>query len=133
MDDGLTERQSAFLAFRDLREAIGDLSAQDINRMSMSDFTEISRRADLPAVDPFSEAYLARPSAQQEPSPAPPQPPQRPDVASMSWQDYAAWRESSGLAERSAEGMSRASIRMSDRWAKSDVPVNGRTSHYSGQ
>jgi hypothetical protein len=40
------------------------------------------------------------------------------DVQSMSWEEYAQWREASGLAARSAEGMTHASISMASRWYK---------------
>jgi hypothetical protein len=55
-----------------IREAVEDLSAADINRMSMADYAEIRRRAGLPEIDPFATAYAA-----YEPgSPAPVQQPQ---------------------------------------------------------
>jgi hypothetical protein len=133
MTDGLTPRLDAFLAARKLADdyELSDLSPQEINRLSMADYARIRERAGLPAADPFATAYTT-PAPQQATAPAQSPAPDAPDPAAMSWQEYAAWREQSGLATRSAEGMSRAAISMSDRYARNDVPANGRRSFYSG-
>ena len=131
--DGLTETQRAFLSSRHLTEAVEDLSAADINRMSMTDYREIRHRAGLPDVDPFATAYAPAEPPRQAPAPAQQPAPEAPDVAAMDWAEYAAYREASGLAARSNEGMSHASLSMTDRWLRPTVAPSGRTRYYSGQ
>jgi hypothetical protein len=134
MTDGLTDTQRAFLSSRALAADFEDMSAQDINRMSFDEWAARTGRATVSEIAAQAHAY-APPSAQRAPAPAQaaPDAPQQPDVAAMSWQEYAAYRESSGLAQRSSEGMSRAALSMSDRRVRNDVPANGRRSFYSGQ
>jgi hypothetical protein len=72
-----------------------------------------------------AQAALAAYNRQQDASgtaasaaPAAPEPPTVPDFANMSAAEYAAYREQSGIAPRSAEGMQRASLSMQDRWVR---------------
>lgn len=131
MTDGLTDTQRAFLSSREHAADFEDMSAQDINRMSFADYARRTGRPTL--AESIAAAAQSPPSAQRAPAPAQaaPDAPEQPDVASMGWAEYAAYRQSSGLAERSAEGMSRASLSMADRYARNDVPANGRRSFYS--
>lgn len=62
-----TPMQDAFVASQQLREAVEDLSAQDLNRMSMADYREIRRRAGLPDIDPFTRAYAGYETQLQAP------------------------------------------------------------------
>jgi len=56
-----TSRLSAWL---DAQKLAGDyelsgLSAQEINRLSMTDYARIRERAGLPAIDPYADAYAS--------------------------------------------------------------------------
>jgi hypothetical protein len=132
--DGLTETQRAFLSSRVLAADFEDLSAQDINRMS---YTEWAARTGRPSLGEIAAQTVAGNQTPGPPAsqPAPGQPVilQAPDVAAMDWQAYAQWRMASGLAARSDEGMSHASLSMADRWRKPDVGPTGRNTYYSGQ
>lgn len=95
-DDGLTPTQRAFLSASQLREAVEDLSAQEINALDLSTYARIRERAGLPAIDPFSEAYTTppgRPRTAQAPEAVAPQPQdQGTDFRSMGMAEYAAIR-----------------------------------------
>jgi hypothetical protein len=95
MSSGLTPRGDAFLAASQLREATEDLSAQEINKLSMSDYARIREAAGLSSVDPYSEAYAPEPPGRprqaqghpdQDPQPEPI------DVQAMGMTEYAAIR-----------------------------------------
>ena len=110
------------------------LSARELAEMDMDAYARLTGRATVSEIAAQAHDYTP-PSAQraQAPAQAAPDAPEQPDVASMDWAEYAAYRQSSGLAERSAEGMSRASLSIADRYTRNDVPANGRRSFYSGQ
>lgn len=59
MTEEITPMQEAFLVSQQLRQAVEDLTAADINRMSVADYGKVRERAGLPAVDPYSDAYAA--------------------------------------------------------------------------
>jgi hypothetical protein len=92
---GLTPIGEAFLAASQLREAVEDLSAADINRMSFSEYARIRESAGLPSIDPFSEVYSPEPpgrprSAQDDPGRDPQ--PEPIDLQAMGMAEYAAIR-----------------------------------------
>lgn len=69
---GLTPIGEAFLSASQLREAVEDLSAADINRMSFSDYSKIREAAGLPGIDLYADIYSPDPpgrprSAQGDP------------------------------------------------------------------
>jgi hypothetical protein len=81
-----------------------------------------------------AQAAIAAYNRQQDASetasaaPAAPEPPTVPDFANMSAAEYAAYREQSGIAARSAEGMTRGSLSMEARAVrKHDFGPDGRT------
>ena len=108
-DDGLTPTQRAFLSASQLREAVEDLSAADINRMSFSEYARIRGRAGLPGVDPFAKAYAPEPSGRprqaqghpgQDPQPEPI------DIQAMGMAEYRRVREQLGIGRSpSARGL----------------------------
>jgi hypothetical protein len=116
-------------------ESFEDLSPAQINAMSFEEWAARTNRrppaeAALAALDAQYEAPA--PEGQEQP-PAPVREPQQPDVADMSWQEYAAYREASGIAEHSNEGMSRAEVQLMSRLERRNIPPTGRTAWYSGQ
>lgn len=102
----------AFRASRALADEgeLSGLSAQDINRLSMAQYREIRRRAGLPDVDPFEQAYkdYDEPVAgiPRQGPPTAPQPvqeqPQGLDPNSPEY--FAAWRQERLARSTSGEG-----------------------------
>lgn len=112
------------------------LSAAELNALDMDDYARLTGRPTVSesAIASLDAGHAARPPTPAQPAPAPAQSapgiPHQPDVASMDWAEYAAYRQSSGLADRSTEGMSRASVSITSRFERSDVPANGRREFY---
>lgn len=96
-DDGLTPTQRAFLSASQLREAVEDLSAAEINRLPMTDYAKLRERAGLPAVDPFADVYApalpGRPRMAQAPDAQAPEPQDPGDFSQLSMAEYAAIRD----------------------------------------
>ncbi|HET9081124.1 MAG TPA: hypothetical protein VFO01_11510 [Trebonia sp.] len=112
------------------------LSARELAEMDLSEYARLTGRptpaeAALRAVEAQHQppAQHGQPQPQKVPQTVPAE---QPDPLAMTWEEYAQWRDASGLAARSAEGMSRASLSMSARYVRNDVPVNGRRQSYSG-
>lgn len=108
MSNGLTPIGEAFLAASELQEAAEDLSAAEINKMSMADYAKIRERAGLPSIDPYAEVYstdfVPPGTPRQEQAPAAlgtPEPqPQGIDVASLDMQTYGQLRGQLGVQGR---------------------------------
>lgn len=96
-----------------LRVAETGLSAAELTALDMDEFASVTGRPTMGEI--AAHALDSAPPAQQAPAPAQTPAPEQPDPLSMDWQDYAAWREASGLAARSNEGMSHASVSLMDR------------------
>jgi hypothetical protein len=119
----------------------GMLDADAIRQMDLAQYRALRLRAGLADVDPFEQAHVGY-EPQQTPGkdPAavaatqnPPHSTEWVDVQSMDWETYSRWRQESGLAAKSDEGMSRASLSMARRYNKQDAgPQSGRTSFYRG-
>lgn len=112
------------------------LAARELAEMDLSEYARVTGRqapaeAALAALDAQHEGEHQAP---QQPALAPEQTaPERPDVGAMDWAEYAAYRERSGIAARSAEGMSRAEVHLMGRMERRNIPPAGRTAWYSGQ
>jgi hypothetical protein len=99
-----TPRLDTLLAAQRMQDQFCGFSADEIERMPMDSYREIRRRAGLPDVDPYSDAYAKYETHGQDPAPAPqnapgaPQsPPQGIDLQSMTMAQYAAVRGQLGV------------------------------------
>jgi hypothetical protein len=127
-DDGLTPTQRAWLNSHNQREAFSDLSKQEVNNLTYSEWARRTGQPTLGQIASQGTAYAhagARSSAPTgDPSPAnsgppaaPPGPAQgMPDFGSMTPAEYAQWRESH--SEMFGDGQSRASVSMRDRMVR---------------
>jgi hypothetical protein len=89
MNDGLTDTQRAFLASREHAADFEDMSAQDINRMSMADYGRLTGRQTIGEIAPSAPPA---PTTQQAPAPAQ-RPTRAPEgIAPGSAEYFHAWR-----------------------------------------
>ena len=97
----------------------------------MDEYARVTNRQTMGEIAAEAHGYASRPPGRPRQEPAPEPAPQQPDPCPCPGRTTPR-RESSGLAERSAEGMSRASLSMAGRHARNDIPPAGRTAWYSG-
>jgi hypothetical protein len=102
-----------YLAARRIAET--GLSAAELAALPMDEYARVTQRPTFGQTAAQAHEYTTPPASQPAPVQKPDITHQQPDVAGMSWDEYAAYREASGIAARSNEGMSRASISLMDR------------------
>jgi hypothetical protein len=118
-----------YLTAQQIMEQTG-LSAAELAAVPLDEYARLSGRptpaqAAIAALDSQYEAGQPAPAPEQTPAP------EVPDFGAMSLDEYAAYREASGLAARSSEGTSRASLSMAGRYSKQDAgQQSGRASFY---
>lgn len=123
-----------YLAARRIAET--GLSAAELAALDMDEYARLTNRQTIGEVAAHALESANQAPGPQASQPAPAQTPdasQEPDITSMDWATYAEYRRASGIAARSSEGMSHASLSMADRWLRPTVAPSGRTRYYSGQ
>lgn len=119
-----------YLTAQQIMEQTG-LSAAELAALPLDEYARLSGRqtpaqAAIQALNPQYEA--SAPQGQEQP-PAPVQEAQQPDVNAMDWQQYARWREASGIAQKSDFGTTHAHVSL-NRLGQQDTGPAGRTRYY---
>jgi hypothetical protein len=130
-------RLDAFLAAQRLTNAyeLSDLSPQEINRLSVTDYARIRESAGLPGIDPYSDAYAkyeaSAPQGQEQPSVPVQEPQSAPQgIDPDSDEFFLAWRqnrarggEGIGIMNQSGQSWAEAARRQPGRssWQNANV------------
>jgi hypothetical protein len=122
-----------YLTARQHQDVLSYFTARELDAMDMDEFARLTGRQTpaQAAIRALDAQYSTPPPASPQADPGMPEAPQQPDFAAMDMSEYAAYREASGLAARSSEGTSRASLSMAGRYSKQDAgQQSGRASFY---